>query len=162
MGVLVDKMLRSLRAAHSKSQWHSMASALKDLTEEQAVWRPSKYKGFPWASGNIVEIVYHVALDKLVQLSCAFGDRSFDWEATKSLPEVQVWSLANAVQLLDRSQKELMAALEKLSDEDLDRKVATWGGKQMTAEHFFDMLIEHDFYHAGQIRYIRSMLDGGM
>lgn len=150
-----------MRNAYRNSPWHSLLASLDGLTEEEAGWEPSHFKGFPWAKGSIRELVYHVALDKLVQTSCAFGDGALDWAAAWQLPDAKENTLAGALRLLALSHESLLSHLDRLEEARLADKVSTWGGKRMSAEQFFDMLTEHDFYHAGQIRYIRNMLDGG-
>jgi len=159
MGELKDKIRRSLDNACRKSPWHSMKAALEGITEAQASWEPQPYKGFPWAKGSIKELTYHVGLDKLVQASCAFGDGSLDWERARQMPEAQENTIAAAECLLYRAHEELLDRLDALPDGRLSEKVSTWGGKRMAAGAFFDMLTEHDIYHAGQIRYARNMID---
>lgn len=160
MGALTDKLVRSLDAALRKSEWHSMEAALRGLSEAEAGWAPSRYEGFPWSKGSIREIVLHVAADMLVQHSIGFGDGSLDWDKALALPEVREGTLDAARRLLKRGEHELRRTLSELTDEDLGRKVTTWGGKTMSAESFFDMMIEHALYHAGQIRYIRCLIEG--
>ncbi|GMV35641.1 MAG: hypothetical protein AMXMBFR61_01490 [Fimbriimonadales bacterium] len=160
MGTLTDKLARSLDAALHTSEWHSVDAALRGLSEADAEWAPGHYKGFPWAKGSIREIVVHVAADMLVQHSMAFGDGSLDWEKAMALPEVREGTLSAAKRLLERGEQVLRHTLSGLSDGDLGRKVTTWGGKTMSAESFFDMHIEHALYHAGQVRYVRCLIEG--
>ncbi|MEP0765296.1 MAG: DinB family protein [Fimbriimonadia bacterium] len=160
MGTLTDKLTRSLDAALHKSEWHSLAAALRGLSDADAEWIPARYKGFPWSKGSIREIVVHVAADMLVQHSIAFGDGSLDWGQALALPEVREGTLDAARRLLQRGANESLRTLANLKDDDLGRRVTTWGGKKMSAEGFFDMLIEHALYHAGQIRYIRCLIEG--
>ena len=135
--------------AFSKSPWHSLMSALEGVTEEAFTWLPERHNGFPWMDGSIQDIVYHVAGDKLVQLNHAFGDATMNWE---NVPVVKGDKAA-----LISAQAELLQAIR--STDDLDAKVTGWGGKRLKAVDFFLMLIEHDLYHAGQIRYIRNLVE---
>ena len=160
MGILTDKLRRSLDSALHMSEWHSLEAALRGLADADAAWTPTHYRGFPWSKGSIREIVLHVAADMLVQHSMAFGDGSLNWEKVLELPEAREGTLAASRRLLQRGANELYHTLSGLTDEDLSRTVTTWGGKKMSAEHFFDMLIEHALYHAGQIRYIRCLIEG--
>jgi hypothetical protein len=138
--------------AFSKSSWHSLMAALVSVSEEAFVWIPERHNGFPWMNGSIQDIVYHVAGDKLVQLNHAFGDATMTWDdvpVTKS-------NKAELVAQLEASQRELILAINNAAD--LDLKISGWGGKRLKTVDFFVMLIEHDLYHAGQIRYIRNLV----
>ena len=103
--------------------------------------------------GSIRDIVYHLTGDKLVQLNHAFGDGTLDWTNL----DIQKADKSEMMKQLGHAHVQLIWVLEGQKDEDLKAKVATWGGTRMAAEDFFLMLIEHDIYHAGQIRYIRNV-----
>jgi uncharacterized damage-inducible protein DinB len=48
-----------------------------------------------------------------------------------------------------------------LSDSDLDKRFKTPDGKkEQSIEELLQMLLEHYFYHAGQIMYIRCLWEG--
>jgi uncharacterized damage-inducible protein DinB len=155
---LKEKLRRSLDSAYRSSRWHSVKGALKGLSEEDAEWRPQPYKGFPWSTGSINCILFHVAACKLVEMSSGFGDGTFTYEAADKLPEAG--SLSGLRKLLERGQKEVLRVLDGLDEEDLSRQVRVSDGSMVSAEEFFDMLVEHDLYHAGQIRYVRNLIDG--
>jgi uncharacterized damage-inducible protein DinB len=158
MGELKDKLRRSLADSHDKSPWHSVVGALEGLTEDEFQWRPAKYKGFSFMSGSIHDILFHVASDKLVSISVAYGDKSFTWKSVAEQPEVKAGTLVAALALLARAQASVVALLDSLADEDLAKTVTVEGPRTMTGERFFDMMVEHDLYHAGQIQYIRSLI----
>ena len=147
--ILVDLSQR----AFSKSPWHSLMSALDGISESAFTWLPEKHNGFPWMNGSIQDIVYHVTGDKLVQLNHAFGDASLNWQ---NVPAAKA-DIQTMIAELQAAQEKLIAAIQ--SCDDLDAKVTGWGGKRLRALDFFLMLIEHDLYHAGQIRYIRNLAE---
>ena len=149
----VDVLLKLQKRAFESSQWHSLKAALDDVDDHVFVWKPAKHEGFPWMDGSIRDIVYHVTGDKLVQLSHAYGDGSVNW-ANVSIVKDDLHVMRDE---LARSHAMVVEALRKLTEDSLQEKVATWGGTRMAAEDFFLMLIEHDIYHAGQIRYIRNV-----
>ncbi|MCH8275108.1 MAG: DinB family protein [Armatimonadetes bacterium] len=151
----VELLLALQKRAFEKSHWHSLIGALKDLNERLFCWKPETHAGFEWMEGSIRDIVFHVTGDKLVQASQAFGDGSVTWESMTDL--IRKTGVESMVEDLRAAHDRLIEALERQTEESLDQKVRTWGGKRMTAQEFFLMLIEHDLYHAGQIRYIRNI-----
>lgn len=143
--------------AFSESPWHSLLSALKGVSEEAFFFVPQRHNGFPWMDGSIRDIVYHVTGDKIVQLSAAFDDGIETWDSLKT--KLSKSDMATMIQELHGAYDMELSKLNSLSEDQLEQKVATWGGKRMKAYELFLMLIEHDFYHAGQIRYIRNVIE---
>lgn len=145
--ILIDLANR----AFSKSLWHSLMSSLDGVRNEAFDALPPRHNGFPWMDGSIRDIVSHVAGDKLVQLNHAFGDGAMNWES------VPVDKNHDLLEQLKTSQEALIVAISGAGD--LHEKVTSWGGKRLSAQDLFLMLIEHDIYHAGQIRYIRNLVE---
>ncbi|MER3413133.1 MAG: hypothetical protein C4341_02625 [Armatimonadota bacterium] len=151
----VELLLALQERAFRTSPWHSLLNSLDGVPDDVFVRAPEKHSGFPWMDGSIRDIVYHVTGDKVVQLSHAFGDGSVTWESVK----VARASLGSMVEQLLEAHAHLAETLKQQSDESLGNKVRTWGGKTMTACDFFLMLVEHDVYHAGQIRMLRNLYE---
>jgi uncharacterized damage-inducible protein DinB len=107
-------------------------------------------------NGSIQDIVFHVAGDKRVQLSAAFEGGSVTWD--EYIAEHPKGSVDEMLAELKASHTLMMARMEETRDEALQTTVSTWGGKKMAIRDLFVMLIEHDIYHAGQIRYVRNLL----
>ncbi|HWP31405.1 MAG TPA: DinB family protein [Fimbriimonadales bacterium] len=153
----VESLLHYQERSFAKSPWHSLMGALKGISEEVFFWVPPKHHGFPWMDGSIRDIVYHVTGDKLVQISTAFEGGIVTWDTLKS--ELEKENMETMMKQLQEANNKVVNKLRDLSDEELPLKVSTWGGKRMTIMEFFLMLIEHDIYHAGQIRYIRNIAE---
>lgn len=153
----VESLLYYQERAFAKSPWHSLLGALEGIREEIFFWVPPKHHGFPWMNGSIRDIVYHVTGDKLVQISAAFEGGSSTWDTIKS--ELEREDMEAMMRQLQEAHSKIVSKLRDLSDGELDLKVSAWGGKKMTIKEFFLMLIEHDIYHAGQIRYIRNITE---
>jgi hypothetical protein len=152
---------KQLRLAYQESPWHSFKLVLQGVKAEEALWKPPHYKGFPWMSGNILDIVFHLGGDTRFQLSYALGDRSVTWEKLTEEFQARGGDLAAALTMADESFSELQQALNWLTDAHLARRYETPDGQQAkTLEEFIQMLLEHYFYHAGQIRYIRCLWEG--
>lgn len=153
----VKSLLQYQESAFAKSPWHSLRAALKGVSEDVFFWVPPKYHGFPWMDGSIRDIVYHVTGDKLVQISAAFEGGMLTWDALKV--ELEKENMKTMMSQLEEAHKKVVQKLRDLDDEELLLKVKAWSGKRMSIMDFFLMLIEHDIYHAGQIRYIRNIAE---
>lgn len=151
----VELLLTLQERAFRSSPWHSLLNSLDGIPPEMFSRAPDRHSGFPWMDGSVRDIVYHVAGDKFVQHSQAFSDGSLTWDnvpVTRGPIEAMLKHLFDAHALL-------VEALKQQTDETLTRKVRTWGGKRMSVRNFFLMLIEHDLYHAGQIRMLRNLYE---
>ena len=142
-----------------KSPWHSVRNALKDITDKEFFWVPNNHKGFEWMNGSICDVVYHLAGDILVQLSGAFGGGEIRWENVIEL--IPKNNMENMLFSLKESHEKYLDCLNTFDDEKLQEEVVTSWGQTMKAKDLFIMLIEHDYYHAGQIRYIRNVFPHG-
>lgn len=159
--VLVTHLQRQFEAAYRGSRWHSLKEAIKGVKPGEATWQPPHYKGFPWAHGSIVEILFHVAGDTLYQLDYAFGKRSLTWDELQERFRRAGGDLEAAKKLLDESFAVLQEYLKNLSDVELARTYTAPDGKtHRTLGELFQMLLEHYFYHAGQIVYVRCLWAG--
>jgi hypothetical protein len=156
--IRVHSLVDLLNRAYKGSRWHSFAAALKGLTEEEARWEPpTDYQGFAWANGSALRIVFHVGADKIVQISTAFGESGIDWTAMEHRFRAMGSNLKAAMQIAKEGHETVLDALEALSDDDLQIERPIWGGSRIPTGDLFMMLAEHDFYHAGQIVYVRSL-----
>lgn len=159
--LVVEHLQRQFEAAYRASRWHSLTAAIKGLKPEEASWRPPHYKGFSWAHGSILEILFHVAGDTLYQLDYAFGRSSLTWEELTARFQSDGGDLHAAMKLLDEGFSAVQKNLQTLTDADLARTyTAPDGTSKKTLNELFQMLLEHSFYHAGQIVYARCLWAG--
>lgn len=156
----VEMLAELLERAYHGSRYHSLRRALEGVDDEMARWRPSHYKGFPWMHGSILEIAFHVAGDKHALHNVAFGDGSLTWEQIQQRFEQDGSDIAAAIRLADAGHEQLLATLRALTDDQLTQKVPYYHGKRLSAEEIFLLAIEHDIYHAGQIWYVRCLVEG--
>lgn len=157
--VRIEQLQRQIEAAYRTSRWHSLKRALEGLKPEEAAWTPTPYKGFSWAKGSIVEILFHVAGDTLYQLDYAFGSGTLTWEKLKERFAQAGGDLKAAQALLVEAYAELERRLSALTDADLACSYRAPDGEK-TLEELFGMILEHFLYHAGQIVYVRNLLAG--
>lgn len=153
---LADLMERAYR----RSRYHALRKALQGIDDTAARWQPSHYKGFPWMHGSILEIAFHAAGDKHMLHNTAFGNGTLTWQQLQRRFDQEGGDLAAAIRLADSGHELLLSSLHTLSDESLSQKVPYYHGKTLTAEGIFLLAVEHDIYHAGQIWYVRCMLEG--
>lgn len=156
----VQMLAELLERAYRGSRYHALRRALDGINDEMARWRPPYYRGFPWMQGSILEIAFHAAGDKHALHNTAFGDGALTWEQIRHRFEQDGGDLAAAIRLADAGHEQLLATLRTLSDEQLTQKVPYYHGRKLTAEEVFLMAAEHDLYHAGQIWYVRCLIEG--
>jgi len=113
----------------------------------------------PGATRTIESMVLHVAASKRMYADYAFGDAKRQWGA----PDVEgPWEpgaapMKEALAWL-RAAHELMNHVASLTDDDLDRvRLTNWGERRPT-RWIIAAMVGHDFYHAGEINHLRSLL----
>jgi uncharacterized damage-inducible protein DinB len=124
-------------------------------TVDAASWR-GKVSG---ATRTIESMVLHVGACKIMYDDYAFGRGTKQW----GTPEVEGWidtdaPMAEAIDSLREAHRFFREHVAALTDGDLDeRRMTNWGELQPT-RWIIAALIGHDFYHAGEINHLRSVL----
>lgn len=149
-----------LEQAFRGSRYHSFLGSLRGVSDEQALWTPPHYRGFPHMTGSILNLAYHTGGDKHVLMSCAFGDSGVTWDSVKTRFEGLGGNIEAAIALAEEGHMLVLRRLASLVEEELDSMRPYYGGKRMTAEEVFTIVAEHDNYHAGQIHFVRCLLAG--
>lgn len=158
MQTKVELLLELIDRTYAKSRWHSLLSAVKDLTEEDAVWTPPHFAGFPFMDGSIRDLVFHLGADKRYQIGQRFGDGAVTWAAMTARFAREGRTLAAALAIAEEGHAAVRSALASLTDDELEDRTLL-DDRPMRNADFFAMMIEHDAYHAGQIRYVRNMIE---
>jgi uncharacterized damage-inducible protein DinB len=146
-----------LETAFRGSRYHSFIASLKGVREEEARREPPHYRGFAHMTGSILNLAYHVAGDKAVLISHAFGDGSVTWEHVRARFDALGGDLAAARALAEEGHAQVLDMLSQQTDASLDAPRPYYGGKTLTAYEIFAIIAEHDLYHAGQINYVRCL-----
>jgi hypothetical protein len=149
-----------LEEAFRGSRYHSFMASLKGVSEEAARWTPPHYRGFPHMTGSILNLAFHTGGDKSVLISHSFGDASVSWEQVTARFESLGGDLTAAKRLAEEGHAKVLETLASLTDADLDAVRPYYGGKRLTAYEVFTIITEHDLYHAGQINYVRCLIEG--
>jgi uncharacterized damage-inducible protein DinB len=126
-------------------------------TVDEEMWRATP----PGSARSIESMVLHVGSCKMMYDDYAFGDGRLRWEDD----EVQPWPegeapMAAALQWLRRAQHRFIEHVGDLADGDLAlRRMTNWGELRPT-RWIVAAIVGHDFYHAGEINHLRSLLSG--
>src|SRR6188474_1281110 len=106
----------------------------------------------PGATRSIESMVLHVAGCKIMYADYAFGSGTKQW----GTPEVEgLWQpgaapMPAALDWLRDAHRSLIAEVERLSDDDLDRERPTNWGEMRPTRWILAAMVGHDFYHAGE------------
>jgi uncharacterized damage-inducible protein DinB len=145
--LLVQDLLWRTDQTYGTGHRYSLGTALQGLTEQEAIWVPQE------GERPILELLLHIAGSKILYENYAFGSRDKNWQNLE-WPE---WRLQSALHWLDAAQKTLRDHLLVLNDADLDEPRPTHWGERLSLRVIFNLAIQHDIYHAGEIRCLRHL-----
>jgi len=149
---LLDEAFAGIGIAESNE---SQALVTNLVTVGEREWRALP----AGAARSIESIVLHVGTCKVMYDDYAFGSGKLRW----GTPDVQPWQegaapLSDALRWLHDAHQTLVDHVTALSDEDLDApRLTNWGERRAT-RWILAALVGHDFYHAGEINHLRSLL----
>jgi uncharacterized damage-inducible protein DinB len=112
------------------------------------------------ATRTIESMVRHVGACKVMYADYAFGPGTKQW----GTPDVEGrWDvgqapMSEAVDWLRVTHRSFRAHIAELTDDDLDRDRMTNWGELRPTRWIVAAIIGHDFYHAGEINHLRSLL----
>jgi uncharacterized damage-inducible protein DinB len=112
------------------------------------------------ATRTIEAMVRHVAACKVMYADYAFGTGTKSWgTADVEGPwEPGAAPMDEAISWLRETHRAFRAHVEALTDDELDRvRMTNWGERRPT-RWIVAAIIGHDFYHAGEINHLRSLL----
>lgn len=114
----------------------------------------------PGATRTIEAIARHAGACKIMYGDHAFADGTRQW----GTPEVEgPWEPGSApieevIDWLREAHRSFRASVAQLSDEDLDQPRLTNWGESRSTRWLIAAIVGHDFYHAGEINHLRSLL----
>jgi uncharacterized damage-inducible protein DinB len=126
-------------------------------TVDEATWR-ARPRG---ASRTIESMVLHVGSCKVMYADAAFGPGALGWEDA----EVQPWQegeapMRDALAWLEAAHRALIEPIAGLQDADLGASRRTNWGEERPTRWIIATMIGHDFYHAGEVNHLRSLVAG--
>lgn len=124
-------------------------------TVSEAEWRTLP----AGATRSIESMVLHVGACKIMYADYAFGPGTKQWGE----PEVEGWigadaPMAEAIDWLREAHRSFRRHVEALTDDDLETPRKTNWGELRPTRWIVAAIIGHDFYHAGEVNHLRSML----
>jgi hypothetical protein len=135
----------------------SLLSNLRNLREDD-------WTAFPPSGGrSIVDILEHVGWCKWMYEDYAFGTASLRGDQPPILPEGGARSRPRDELLnwLKEGHYKWLASVRLLTDDsELERDRLTNWGERLPTRTIIRMMIGHDYYHAGEINHLRSLLQG--
>jgi hypothetical protein len=152
----IASLLAQLDEAYDRRSWHgpNQRGSLRGMSAAKASWRPGRGRHNAW------EIAVHAAYWKYAAWRRLTGEKrgSFaragsNWFPSPVPPTEAAWR--RDVALLGECHGRLLAAVEHLTDDDLDR--TTPGGRE-TIGRLVRGIAAHDLYHAGQIQLLKRLL----
>ena len=156
----VDAMLYLLAEAFEgpgiEESNESQALLTNLATVDESTWRVTP----PGATRTIESMVRHVAACKIMYADYAFGPGTKQW----GTPDVEgPWEpggapMAEAIEWLRRTHRSFTLHVEGLTDDDLGQPRTTNWGEERPTRWIIAAIIGHDFYHAGEINHLRSLL----
>jgi uncharacterized damage-inducible protein DinB len=141
------------RGIEDSNESQALLTNLATVTETE--WRAT----VPGARRTIESMVLHVGACKVMYADYAFGPGTKQW----GTPEVEGWvgtdaPMAEAIALLREAHRSFRDHIATLADDDLDRPRMTNWGEERPTRWIVAAIIGHDFYHAGEINHLRSLL----
>jgi uncharacterized damage-inducible protein DinB len=115
----------------------------------------------PGVERTIAWMVIHLGTCKIMYDDYAFGEGTLFWDQ----PAVQPWPedkapMVETLAWLRSAHDRLRSHVAALTDSELDRPRKTNWGEERSTRWIIAAMIGHDFYHAGEINHLRSILGG--
>jgi hypothetical protein len=167
---MTDQMV-ALLIAEMDEAWETLRRRLEGLTDEGFFWEPVPgcWTVHPDESGRWVEDyaipapepppfttiawrLVHIAACKIMYHEYAFGPGELTWDEL-DIPH----TAADAIAWLEEGHTRLRAALDGLTDSDLEEtRLTNWGEPWPTWRIFWTM-IHHDAHHGAEIGCLRDL-----
>ena len=153
----LDTLCWLIEAAFGSEDSHSLMANLKDLREEDWNTLP------PGGGRSIADILEHVGWCKWMYEDYAFGSATMRGDQPPLVPAGGARSRPNDELLpwLKAGHQRWLDSVRSLPDDtELERDRLTNWGERLPTRAIIRIMIAHDFYHAGEINHLRSLLQG--
>jgi uncharacterized damage-inducible protein DinB len=137
----IQRIINTLKHTFEKDAWHgpSVKEVLSDVNEDKIHNRIGN-------GNSIIELVSHMTAWRNFVIEKLQGNASFEISDEQNFPKGKDWNAA--LTELNKSQADLISALEKTPDEKLQEIVP---GRKFKFYVMLHGIIHHDLYHTGQI-----------
>lgn len=134
---------------------HSLMANLKNIRDEDWTALP------PRGGRSIADILEHVGWCKWMYEDYAFGTASLRGDQPPMIPPGGVRSrpTIELLQWLRQGHNKWIASVRALkNDRELELDRSTNWGERLPTKTILRIMIAHDYYHAGEINHLRSLL----
>ena len=153
----IDILCRLIDDAFEGGTSDSLTSNLANLRLEDWLALP------PGGGRSIADILEHVGWCKWMYEDYAFGSASLRGDQPPVIPEAGARSRPHdeLISWLKAGHDKWLASVHQLKDDsELERERLTNWGERLPTRTIVRMMIGHDYYHAGEINHLRSLLQG--
>jgi uncharacterized damage-inducible protein DinB len=155
--IAINTLLWLTHQAYEGDEGQSLLCSLRDV-------RDSDWTALPPGGGrSISNILEHVSWAKWMYEDYAFGPGTLRGDIPPLVPAGGAASRPRAELLswLQQGHSRWVASVAALLDDaELDRLRPTNWGDAFPTRDLIQIIIAHDFYHAGEINHIRALLQG--
>lgn len=153
----IDILCRLIDDAFEGGSYDSLMSNLANL-------RPEDWLALPPGGGRtIADILEHVGWCKWMYEDYAFGSANLRGDQPPVIPEAGARSRPQEelISWLKAGHDKWLASVRQLKDDsELERERLTNWGERLPTRTIVRIMIGHDYYHAGEINHLRSLLQG--
>ncbi len=143
--------------AYEVDEGQSLLGSLRDI-------RPDDWTALlPGAGRSIADILEHVGWAKWMYEDYAFGPGNLRGDQPPQVPPAGMRTRPHEelLQWLEKGHRRWLGSVAALSDDsELERPRLTNWGDLLPTRALIQILVGHDFYHAGEINHIRALLQG--
>ena len=153
----IDSLCWQITEAFESGTSDSLMSNLKNIHDDDWSALP------PGGGRSIADILEHVGWCKWMYEDYAFGSASLRGDLPPIIPEVGTKSRPRNELLiwLKQGHDKWLASVRLLNNDfELERERLTNWGERLPTRTIICMMIGHDYYHAGEINHLRSLLQG--
>ncbi|MGC4189942.1 MAG: DinB family protein [Thermomicrobiales bacterium] len=150
-----DRALEESASDFSTIRWHSMLGNLSSVRPED--WDVA----VPGGVRTIRELVIHVGGCYLMYQNHGFGDRTMHWKDAENVDGLLPGeSMEQTIAWFRAAHDRFRSSLDRITDDQLDEPTqGHWGGN-VERRRVVELMIQHTVYHAGEVNYIRALLQG--
>jgi hypothetical protein len=153
----IDILCRLIEDAFAGNSSDSLMNNLANVREQDWTALP------PGGERSIVDILEHVGWCKWMYEDYAFGSASLHGDQPPMIPPGGARSRPHdeLITWLTEGHRKWLASVRTLQDDsELDNDRLTNWGEWMKTRTIIRSMIGHDYYHAGEINHLRSLLQG--
>jgi uncharacterized damage-inducible protein DinB len=115
----------------------------------------------PGGSRSIGLIAWHMGASSYMYANSMFSDGSLTWDQLATEGRAKMADHAAFLDWIGAANQMLVDAVLRLEDDsDLDGPQKTHWGEPHSTRQILRAMIEHHYYHAGEINHIRAVLQG--